>query len=479
MFKQVSSNSPTEDVMSRRNPISSEIVHIDTVMSANQGKIKNKKRKRGKNLNALANVDPMEVVTLQRNSIGSEMVHSDTVMSAKKGKKKKKKKKRGKNSFALANVDLIQQPIDGTCLLTDSRLEKRDVEVEDCVNLRKTSFGNSSLSNDSNISGRDSGLIVDTRSTLEVNVYQVPEANVNPVSMIVEHSDQVFAHNGSKELSLEASLSKKKKKRKKGRKNLNFLLSNCVQFNGLNAPSINNSSLDNGSVQLATTSTADKHSKMNAETTPEADADPIYKVEGDDNLACSVDISRKMVMVPQLTLKAKRKLKRVNLNTLVSSAIMPSTSVMGDSELMQHRAEQEVSQGIHQNECATKDKNCSGEDSNGIIDVEVDKISVSQEKAVANIQGGEKRKRKIRGKNLNLKPEEGVIFCNDLSETQQVKRANADQNVGIGKMLTSCAQKKLLILDLNGLLADVVGGKTVTIKADGHVDGKKSKDCSC
>lgn len=729
-----------EDVTLQRNSISSQMIHPDWVIWTKQGKKKKKKRK---NSNSLANVDPLEDVTLPRNLTGSEMVHSDTEMSAEKGKKKKRKRG-GKNLNALANVNLIQQPVNnGTCLETDSRLEQSNVEVEDCDNIPNTSFSNLSLSNDSNISGRNSGLIVDSRSILEVKVNQVPEANVNPVSMIVERSDQVCAKNGFKELSLDAPLAKKKRKRKKGRKILNAVSSNDVQFDGLSAPSIFNSSLDNELIQLATTSTGlvvdsevllhgaelglpvkslkeihqstrgingeiscvnggpfaadlkitqeadtnyfskvvesdnqkcmgtisisqglnagamrtkrkkkkgraknqisltsnnepqdnlkflslvsenpiyndsiqhpvidtclmagskevqhnaevgqiddndkgnkDKHTKMNAETTPEADIDPIHKVAGDDDLACSVDISENVVLVPLQAQKTRRKKKKKNLNTLVSSVTVPSTSVMGDPELMQHITEQQVSlgidqnecatkdknssgedssgiidakvdkisvsqdmdpirkvagdddlacsvdvsekmvmvplqaqktkrkkkkknlnavisslimsstsvtgdpdsvqhsteqgvsQGIYQNECATKDKNCSGEDISGIIDAKVDETSVSQDKAVGNIHGGEKRKRKIRGNNLNLEPEKGVISSNDLLEEQQVKRAklNAVQNVGIARMLTGSVKKKLLVLDLNGLLADVVGDKTVTIKADGHVAGKK------
>lgn len=373
-----------EDVTLHSNSLSSPMVHPDRVIWTNPGKKKKKKRNNSK---SLANVVPVENVTLQRNSTASEMVLSDIEMSAEQGKKKKKiKKMKRKNLNALANVNFIQQPVNTTCLVTDSRLQQCSVQGEVSDNIRKTSFGDFSLSNDSNIRGSNSGLMVDSRSTLEVKVKQIPEADLNPVSKIVKGNDQVCANNGSKELSLDAPLDKKKRKKKKK-----------------------------------------------------------------------------------------------NLNVLVSSVIMPSTSVMGDPELMQHSTEHGVSQRIHQNECATKDKNCSGEDSSGIVDAKVDEISVCQDKAVGNIHGEEKKKRKIRGNNLNLEPEEGVISSNDLLEEQQVKRAklNADQNVGIGRMLPGSVQKKLLVLDLNGLLADVVGDKTVTIKADGHVAGKKSENCSC
>lgn len=578
---------------------------------------------------------PMEDVPLQRNSISSEMVHSDTVLSAKQGKKKKKK--RGKESNALANVDLIQQPIDGTCLVTDSRLAQLDVEVGDCDKIQKTNFSNSSLSNDINIRSRD---VVDTNNTFEVNVNQVPEANVNHVTTVVEHDDQVCTNNSSKEISLDAPMANKKRKRKKGRKNLNVLASNDVQHNSLNAPSINNRSLKYDTVQQATSSTGaelglpveslkeihqsaygsngeigcvkggpvatdlkssqeadtnsmfkvvesghqactgaisisqglnlgamhtklkrkksrgknqisqtsnydlrslslvsenppnnvliqhpvidtclmmdseevqhdaklgqcdniqkeihynsfesnynnkgirDIHMKMNAKATLEADTYPIHKVVEDDDLACADDVSGKMVMVPLQLQETKRKKKKKNLNPLISNVIMSNTSLMADSELMQHNVEQGGPQEIHQNECANKDKNCSGKDSSGIIDTKVNEISVSQGKPLGNMQGKKKRKRKrkrkaqAQGKKLNLESKEGVISSTDLSIEQQVKRIglNIDQNVGTGKMLTGCVRKKLLVLDLNGLLADVVGDKNVKIKADGHVAGKK------
>nr|XP_017242583.1 PREDICTED: uncharacterized protein LOC108214865 isoform X2 [Daucus carota subsp. sativus] len=324
-------DAPMVDATLQRNSVSSEMVHSDTVVSANKKKRK-KKRKRGENSSALVSVE----------LASSEMAHSDAVISQQQGKRKKKKKKRkrGNNSVAVANVALIQQPIDGTGLVTNFRLEQRDVEVEDWDNIQKSSFGNSSVSNDRNVSGR---------------------------------------------------------------------------------------------------------------------------------------VSSTIVTVPLQTQKTKRKKKKMSISTLVGRMIMPSTSVMGDSELMQHSAEQRGPEGIHLNECATKDKNCTGEDGSGIIDTKVDESSVSQGKFVGKIQGGKKRKRKIQGKNLNLEPKEGVISTNGLSEEQQVESAtvDADQNASLGRMPTDGAHKKLLVLDLNGLLIDVVGDKSVTIQADGHVAGKK------
>ncbi|KAL8124043.1 uncharacterized protein LOC141717944 isoform X2 [Apium graveolens] len=579
------------DVTLQKNSSSSPMLHPDWVISTNPRK---KKKKKTNNSNSLVND-----VTLQRNSTGSDKVPSDNDL-----KKKKKRKRGGKNLNALIDVNFIQQPVDATCLLTDSRLEQCNIQVDDCDNIQKTSFSNLSLSNDSNITGRISGVIVDSRTTLQVKVNQVPVPNANPVSIIGEHKDQVCANNGPKELSLDAPLDKKKRKKKK--KNLNTLVSSIIIpstsvmgdpksmqhiteqlvsqempqnkyetkdriYSGEDSSGIIDAKVDKISVSqnmgpihkvagrddlacgvetgnmvmvpvqawktkrkkkkknltmlvssviipsnsvkgapevVPTESTeqsiqhsteqvisqgiqqneyATKDKNCSGEDSPSIhnakvdkilvsqDMNPVHEVAGDDYLARGADICGKMVMVPLQAQKIKRKKKKKNLHTLVSSVIMPSTYDMADPELMQHSTEQGVSQGIHQNECETKDKNCNGEDSSGIVDGKVDELSVSPGKAVGNIHKGKKRKRKIRGNNVILEPEEVVISSNDLSEEQHVKRAklNADQNVGIGRMLPGSVPKKLLVLDLNGLLADVVGDNSVTIKADGHVAGKK------
>lgn len=489
MLQQGLQASLTDDVTLQRNSISSPMLHPDWVIWTNPKK-KNKKKRN--NSNSLANV---ENVTLQRNLTGSDMRNEMTAAAqGKKMKKKKNRNKGGNNLNALADVNLVQlqHPVVATCLVTDSRLDQCHVQVEDCDNIRNKS--NLSSSNDTNIAGSNSGLIVDSRSTLQVKVDQVPESNVNPLSIIVEHNDQVCSNNGSKELCLDAPLNKKKRKKKK--KNLNTTLASSVII-----PST--SVMDDPKSMQHTTehlvsqgihqnkyATKDRNCSVEVSSgiidakvnkiSVSQDMDPFHKVAGDDDLARGVESSAKVVMVPLQEQKTKRKKKKKNLNTLVSSVIMPSTSVMGDPELMQHSTEQGVLQGIHQNECATNDKNCSGEDSSGIVDAKVDEIAVSHIKAVGNIYRGEKRKTEIRGNNLNLETEEGVISSNDLLEEQQVKRAklNADQNVGIGRMLPGSVQKILLVLDLNGLLVDVVGDNTVTVKADGHVAGKKSENCS-
>ncbi|KAK1384210.1 hypothetical protein POM88_021945 [Heracleum sosnowskyi] len=394
-----------------------------------------------------------------------------------------KSKKKGKNLFTS-----VSSVIPGPSVMGDPELMQHITEQLVSQGIHQ----NECATKDRNCSGEDSSGITDAKVD-KISVSQ----DMDPIHKVAGDDDLASGVEISGKMVM-VPLQAQKTKRKKKRKNLTMLVSSVIPNTSvMGDPKLVPPESKQQPMQHSTEQVVSQEIQQNECATKDkncsgedssgicdakvdkisvsVDMEPIHKVAGDDDQACGVDISGKMVTVPLQAQKTKRKKKKKNPNMLVSSVIMPSTSVMGDPELMQHSTKQGVSQGIHQNECATNDKNCSGEDSSGIVDAKVDEISVSEDKAVGNMHGGKMRKRKIRGNNLNLEPEEGVICSSDLLEEQQVKRVklNDDQNVGIGRMLTGSVQKKLLVLDLNGLLADVVGDKTVRINADGHVAGKK------